>query len=350
MKKHTLLLSGTILFLALGNTGLKAQITIMQADMPTTTSKAVMAVDNTGSLMPQNASLSSQTWNYSALQNSQTNQYLFVNPSSTPYFAYFPSSNLADSLIYAPGYTYLQSTPSAFLGLGIGEVLMGFSVGLALHPAYTQITLPATLGTTDGGMSRGDTAIKYMYLFYDSVGAIINIHYADTVDAWGSMTTPYGTQNVIRQKHWDITVDTLRGHTGAGWAPLQITTTKNYIYRWYANGMPYYFATMQMDHTNSHDSVVQWFDGTNLGIDKISNSTYTSVYPNPCQTEITFNCSAPQAKQVSVFDITGRQLSSQEIKNAMVIMNTSAYSQGMYFYRVSDISGNIIDRGKFIVQ
>jgi hypothetical protein len=122
------------------------------------------------------------------------------------------------------------------------------------------------------------------------------------------------------------------------------------MYRWYANGVPYYFATMQMNHNNTQDSIIQWFDGVNAGVYNISKSTYTSVYPNPCHTEITFNCSAPQAKQVSVFDIAGRQLSNQEINNGMLIMNTSVYSHGMYFYRVSDISGNIIDRGKFIVQ
>ncbi len=349
MKKNTLLLSGITLFTFL-NTCVEAQDTIRQADMPMINSKVVMNVDNSGSLSP-GLKGGPITWNFSTLGNSQTNQYLFANPPTTPYFAYFHASDLADSLVYGNGCTYFSSTSTAFSALGLGQLEMGMKVALTLHPAFTQITFPATLGTIDGGRSRGDTAIQYTYLTYDSVGAKINIHYADTVDAYGTMTTPYGTQNVIRQKHWDITVDSLRGHIPhIGWTNIQVNTTKNYIYRWYANGLPYNFAIMQMNYTNTHDSVVQWYDGTDVGIQGISHSAFTSVYPNPCKTDITFNCSSPDARQVSVFDITGRQLSSQEIKNGMVIMNTSAYSQGMYFYRVSDISGNIIDRGKFIVQ
>jgi len=348
MKKSTLLLSGAILFSILQNNALKAQITVTQSDMPIIGSKAIMAVDTSGTLLPQGKG--SQTWNYSTLQNTQMNGYLFVDPSTTSYYPFFHSSNLADSLVYANGYTYFQSTPSAFKALGYGEVLMGIAGGITLHPALTQITFPATLGTTDGGVSRADTAIAYNSPPIDSGRIIINIHYADTIDAYGSMTTPFGTQNVIRQKHYDITVDSLFIHSPLGWSLYQTTTTKDYVYRWYTNGLSYYFATMQMNQANTRDSVVQWFDGTNLGIDKISNSTYTTVYPNPCQTQITFNCSAPQAKQVSVFDVTGRELSVQEIKNGMLIMNTTAFSTGMYFYRVSDISGNVLDRGKFIVQ
>lgn len=351
MNKHTLLLSGIILFSAFSITSVKAQITINQADMPSVGSKVVMDVDNTGSFSPGPGG-AAQTWSYAALQNSQTNQYLFLNPPTTPYFAYFHASDLADSLVYGSGYIYYSSTAASFTGLGLGETIMGFRVGLTLHPAFVQITFPASyaLNNIDGGVSRGDTAILYSYLGSDSVGARINIHYADTVDAYGTMTTPYGTMSVIRQKHWDISVDSLGLHYITGWTWPQIRTTKNYVYRWYANGLPYYFATMQMNHTNTSDSLVQWYNGTNVGIDAVSHSAFTTVYPNPCKTEITFTCSSTDARQISLFDMAGRQVAAQEIKNGSLIMNTSAYSAGMYFYHVSDISGNVIDRGKFIVQ
>jgi len=348
MKKHTILLAGIILLALFSTAGLKAQITIHQSDVPSLSSKAVMVVDTTGSFLPLGTG--SQTWNYAALAGTQTNQYLFYNPPTTPYYSFFHASDLADSMIYGSGYTYFSSTATAFSGLGLGEVIMGFKVGFTLHPAFVQIPLPATLGTRDGGLSRGDTAIKYSYLGSDSVGAKINIHYADTVDAYGIMTTPYGTDSVIRQKHWDITVDSLGLHYITGWTWPQITTTKNYVYRWYTHHLPYYFAIMQMNHTNTKDSLVQWFYGTNVGIAKISHSVLASVYPNPCKTEITFNCSSTDARQISVFDMAGRQVANQEIRNGNLIMNTSAYSAGMYFYHVSDISGSVIDRGKFIVQ
>ena len=351
MKRRTLLISGIAFFFVSSGTLLKAQINITQSDLPGIGSKAVMAVDNSGSLSPQGASNAPQTWNYSSLQNTQTNKFLFVNPATTIYYSAFHSSNLADSLIFAPGYTYLASSPSNFSAMGYGEVMYGYAIGINIRPYFEQISFPATYGTTDGGMSRGDTAMAINYLGFDSGKVVVIIHYADTVDAFGTMTTPYGTQSVIRQKHYDVTVDSLLVHSSRlGWTTYQATTTKNYIYRWYANGIGYYFVTMQMDHTNAHDSTVQWYDGTNTGIENISASRYTSVYPNPCNTQIAFNCSSPAAKEVSLFDITGRELSKKEMNNGVLTMSTSAYSTGMYFYQVSDASGNVLDRGKFIVQ
>jgi len=350
MKKNTLLISGIILLSAFASNCLKAQIHISQSDMPGVGSKAVMAVDNSGSLSPQGKG--SQTWNYNTAGNTQTNQYVFVNPSTTNYYPYFHSSNLADTLIFANGYTYFSSTGTAFSAIGFGEVADGLSLAITLHPWFEQISLPATLGAMDGGASRGDTTVAYHYAFFDSARGVVNIHYADTIDAYGSMTTPFGTQNVIRQKHYDLTIDSLFVHTiGIGWTLYQATATKDYVYRWYANGIGYYFAVMQMDHTNIHDSTFQWFDGTDAGINGISNAAaLTSIYPNPCKAQITFSCSSTEARQVSIFDITGRQIATREIKNNILTMNTSDYSTGMYFYRVSDISGNVLDRGKFIVQ
>jgi len=351
MKKYTWLLSGALLIAGSAFTPLKAQISIMQADVPVIGSKAVMDIDATGNFPPQAASITAQTWNYASLGNSGTSQYLFVDPAATEYHAAFKSSNLADTLLYGTGYTYFLSSPTTFSGTGYGESKYGFALSITLSPYFVQVPLPATLGTIDGGVSKGDSTMAINYAPYDSGKAKIEIHYADTVDAYGTMTTPYGTQNVIRQKHYDVTVDTLWGHIAHGaWTIFRTTTTVNYTYRWYAKGLSYYFAIMQMDHTNTKDSIIQWYNGTNLGVGDISNSKYTSLYPNPCQTQITFNCSAPQAKQVSVFDMTGRQLSTQEMNSGMTLMNTSTYKAGMYFYRVSDISGNVLDRGKFIVQ
>lgn len=347
MKKHTLLLAAIICLCPLA----KAQITITQSDVPVMGAKSVMAVDASGKLSPQAASNKAQTWNYLTLGNTQTDTYLFVDPKSTIYGPAFASSNLADSLVFGSGYNFFLSTPAGFYGTGYGESKYGFSLSIRIRPYFTQMTFPATYGTTDGGVSKGDTSMAINYSPFDSGRAKIVIHYADTVDAFGTMTTPFGTQNVIRQKHYDVTVDTLWGHVAHGsWMIYRATTTVSYIYRWYTNAFTNFFVSMQMDHTNTKDSLIQWFSSGNLGVDNMTNSKYTSVYPNPCQAQITFNCSAPDAKQVSVFDMTGRELSRQEMNNGTLIINTSTYSAGMYFYRISDMSGSVLDRGKFIVQ
>jgi hypothetical protein len=329
----------------------QAQITITQSEMPTIGTKVVMGLDTSGAFSPQAASSSSQTWNYSALASPEFYSYLFVNPMVTPFYPYFHTSNLADSMVYGNGYSYYSSMPTYFSQIGFGEILFDSVLAISVHPYFEQIPLPATYGTADGGSCYGDTTRSFVYLLYDSARGVQRITYWDTVDAYGVMTTPYGTDSVIRQRHYDLTIDSIFVRsTISGWGLYKATTTPNYQYRWYAKGINYYFAVMQMNSKGTTDSTVLWYDGTDVGIDKITHSAFTNVYPNPCHTQVTFACSSPQARQIDLFDITGRQLSSQEIKNGKLILNTAAYSIGMYFYRVSDISGNILDRGKFIVQ
>jgi hypothetical protein len=50
-----------------------------------------------------------------------------------------------------------------------------------------------------------------------------------------------------------------------------------------------------------------------------------------------------------VYDIAGRQIGQTEMKNGMAILNTSSFASGIYFYHVTDKSGNILDNGKFSV-
>lgn len=353
MTKHLTVIFAIIAAIANPFANVKAQIIITQADMPGTASKAIMAVDTSKSFLPGPASAVGQSWNYSTLANTGTYNYIFKAPSATPYSFAFPSSNIADSLVYAPGYFYFSSTPSSFSEVGFVTTQYGFTAGIRLSPSYVQISLPATYSTFDGGKSRGDTSMAITYSGFDSGRAVVNISYWDTIDAFGKMTTPYGADSVIRQRHYDYTIDSIFVHstslkTWIFYPPAR--TTQNNQYRWYAKGVPYYFALMQLSNKTSTDSVLLWFDGIDVGINEISHSAFTSVYPNPCKTQITFKCSATEAKQVSVFDITGRQISTQEIKNGILNLNTSAYSAGMYFYKISDISGNTLDRGKFMVQ
>ncbi len=328
-----------------------AQITVSYYDMPAAGSVYVMAVDTSKAFTPQPASSSAQTWNFSALGNIQTNSYNFVNPDWTPYYFAFHSSNLADSLYYGSGFTYHSLTPGSYSETGFAEQLLGYTVGITAHPFFEQISLPATYLTMDGGVSRGDTTMAFNYLIYDSARATVTIDYADTMDAFGTMTTPYGTEGVIRQKHYDKTVDSAFVHIKSGsWMLYKASDSINYQYRWYAQGINYFFAVMQMDTKNQNVVNTQWLNKITVGIDNISHTTLTTIYPNPCSTQITFKCNSTDASRLSVFDITGRQLSTYEIRNGELNLNTSGYSAGMYFYRISNTSGNILDRGKFSVQ
>lgn len=349
----TILLSCTVVLGICAFSGkLNAQIILTQANMPAIGTKAVIATDSVPTVTPGNAG-PSQTWNYSALKNQKMSSVVFVNPGATPYFALFPTATLADSTVGVGNDIYFIVNSTVFEGVGTVQTLQGYTAEVAVNPPFVQLPLPATYGTIDGGTTAGGTKIAISYLIFDSGRVSVHVNYADTVDAYGVMTTPYapGGDTVFRQKHYEKDIDSIWVHsTFTGWAFYQVMTTYNNEYRFYTDAVQYTFVQLNMDSANSTVKSVQWFNGVNAGINEISNSRTTQVYPNPCSSQITFKCSSADAKTISVFDITGRQLSTNEIRNNVLNLNILAYSTGVYLYRVYDITGNILDRGKFLIQ
>ena len=89
---------------------------------------------------------------------------------------------------------------------------------------------------------------------------------------------------------------------------------------------------------------------TTTGIELISNSANTLVYPNPSSTEVTFKISSGDNRYIKVSDITGREIETLPILNNEIHLNVSAFSTGIYFYEIINKSSSIVDIGKFTVM
>jgi hypothetical protein len=81
-------------------------------------------------------------------------------------------------------------------------------------------------------------------------------------------------------------------------------------------------------------------------IDEISNMV--SVYPNPAQSQITFNCSV-NVNAIEIMDITGRIVNKLSVTSDKSIINTSAYTNGIYSYAVIGNNNRVVNRGKFTI-
>ena len=356
MKKITFLCS--LLSLNLLSIEMQGQITITQADMPVVGSQVINAHDTAKasvSTLTPGGKGASVTWSYPALPRSYKDTDNFVNPSSTPYASKFPSSNLADSIYGTPGYTYLNSSVASFVANGTVQNIMGYNVAIALNPPFVQINFPGAYGNIDGGISTGKippTALVPPVSGFDSVKGSAYVKYADTIDAWGTITTDFNSYSALRQKHYDLNIDSLYVHSATfkTWIYYQRLVTKTYTYRWYANGIGDVLMQMQMDTTNTKVTAVQWYDGIPNGINELSQYNSVLTYPNPCSSQINFRYTDLNAQSISVFDITGRNVGGVEMKNGAATINTSSFANGMYLYRVLDKSGNVLNNGKFTVQ
>ena len=166
------------------------------------------------------------------------------------------------------------------------------------------------------------------------------------------MQTPTGTYNVLRQKHYEVDIDSVFLHYSyptSHWVFVQAQSMKMHQYRWYANGIGYMLVQMQMDSTNSYVKSVGWYAQPAV-INEIKYTTTTLVYPNPSTLQVNFLCSDKKAKAVTVFDITGRKIIYSLLVNGKTVVNTGWLGKGIYLYNVTDAYGNILNRGKFSVQ
>ena len=80
------------------------------------------------------------------------------------------------------------------------------------------------------------------------------------------------------------------------------------------------------------------------------------VFPNPTADYVNIIADVNEASSVIVYDVTGKKVSSTYLRQTLNIMNrkeglinTSAFSSGLYSYTVVDKEGNILRAGKFNV-
>ena len=94
------------------------------------------------------------------------------------------------------------------------------------------------------------------------------------------------------------------------------------------------------------------FVGGNVGIQEVSSYfNKVSVYPNPTVNELFVSIPNKSSEyKISVYNIFGEKTIETILTDNKSKINLSPYSNGMYFYQVSDLNNNMFDKGKFIVN
>jgi Secretion system C-terminal sorting domain len=347
-----------------------AQITLDSIDLPHAGLVVVVDSDGTTKPSPGIAQISSaQSWDFSGLLRQKSKTETFYTVGATPYPTIFAAADLADSTFGGNGYNYFSTSSTNFAVEGAEEIesFSGytFQIAINLNPTFQQSALPATTTTnnTAGGIARGSESFSVTVTIspftFTQERFSTTIIYSDTVDAFGPMKMPNGnTYPVLRQKHYELDIDSALGYDASinTWLDLENIITNKNQYDWYAKGVGFILAEMDMSVTWDTIVDVEW-DTTApapvpLAVNEISNPGKINVYPNPANGEISFiefgNNSADQ--YLSIYDITGREIDRVVIKNGFYMLNTNLYNNGVYIYDLADISGNLIERGKFVIQ
>lgn len=362
MKKFTLLSGIAIVggLLAI-STQSSAQISIGQTDLPYAGLSVTTDSAGAGILVPGAPSASTQAWDFSTLTNVTAHTINFMDVSATPYASVFTAATLADSTVGGNGYNFFDITSGNFAVVGAEEneyvaaAGVNFKIELALSPLFNQSVLPATYGATEAPqVAKGlDQFAVTFSVVVSGERFTTTISYSDTVDAWGTMKMPGGkTYDVLRQKHHEYDIDSVYIDEFGTWAYFEKIAYNKNQYDWYTNGVGYILAEMDMDSTFTTPSDVIWDASAPapLGVNNISVKNAVNVYPSPANAEITFSTSNTTEQYISIYDVRGKQIERVVVKNGMESVNTTAYSNGIYLYNITDNSGNLLNSGKFVVQ
>lgn len=225
---------------------INAQITVDQSDFADAGETVYLSTGQPNPLLNFASTGANHTWNFTSLRSTGQQQIDYLNVASTNgvYAFYYADvffnpnrANIATSgtdipfnqvLGAANPYTFFYKNANAYRKVGYGSELAGLPVPLAMTVPDTVYRFPMNYGNTSSSNSS----------YSASLPSVLTSVYTQlrntTIDGWGTLTTPYGTFNVLRSKsevfgYDSVYVDSL--HFGVNIARAKVTE-----YKWIAKG------------------------------------------------------------------------------------------------------------------
>lgn len=360
MKKNLLIVS-TFLSSALC---VNAQITITTADVAAPIKVIYQSNDTLPSAgLSVGSAGTSQTWNMSMLNSHTVDTMTFMSYAWVPDAA-FPTSNLVMKQGWQNNYAYLTNSSTGLtvegnagaVDFGAGpvnvkqkntpsEILMQFpATYLTSYTNNFRQVLPSTYFGVDPGIG----------ITIDSIATKSSQNKTVVIDAWGSLTTPLGTYNVLRSKETIVKHDTTDIFALGAWNPFagftpQVSADSTTGYSWWANGVGFPLVSIKLDSLGAIKQV-QWLLSLPLaGINEYASATQVNIYPNPAQNQIKIDVDANKVASVQVFDIAGRLVKSFSVTADNTVVNTSDLANGQYSFRVYGKDQTVLNQGKFAI-
>ena len=369
MKKT--LLSLTMLF-SIGIYSSQAQITINMTDVVDQGDVVEQASDTIPGGITIGAGGASQTWNFSTLNEDVLDTLFFKNPSPLPGSSNFPLSNIGmvdtdqDST-----WMFLTKNGAGLFIDGMYQIQQGQATVIPF--VATVITFPSTMGTNYNGTWNGTLFgfdLSALPLGLDSLKITRGTTASSNIDAWGNVTTPFGTFASLRQLVYQEDVDTTWEKSSATglWSlisPATISVLAGFgvnvtdisydttrTARWWTDDPTARFPIVEMDYeANGVVNNIDWQKSTpTVGIAEVTTASGVSLYPNPAATEITIEVSASlNNNSVKILDVTGKLISDNSFKTNRLTLSVSDLDNGIYFYNILDVNGNVLHSNKFVV-
>lgn len=339
---------------------LRAQVSITATDFANAGDTARMSVAVWNPLLDYKTTGANHTWDFSELE--WQSQYVdsFRNPTFTHPFYAFTFSNLPinpyqsniaikqDNLltsipiintIFTEPYSFYLKNNSYYRQKGIGMKVSGIATSVPFSKPDTLYHFPIEFGNSDSSQSAYTVKIPQLGSYTHKQKRV------NEVDGWGTLTTPYGTFDVVRVRTEIRGTDSLHIDSLSFGFAVQNDIVREY--KWIGKNekepllqiftQAGFFGQIQ---TFEFVTKIIYRDSARFlptGLSGVLSSTDMQIYPNPANNVVYIqtNDIAPNA-QCQVYDLQGRLLYEASIeRNSIQIIGTAAWQKGLYVVQLS---------------
>jgi hypothetical protein len=286
-------------------------------------------------------------WDFSNVVSTTEGVRNFKNAISTPYALFFLNlgeygEKIADTLLGAGPLTLTkyysfykkQSSPSAFIADGVGLTMNNIPVPSYYSDKDELYNFPMTYPKRDSSTFRFSvTTVSLIPISYSKAGYRIT-----EVDGWGTITTPYGTQNCLRLITTQYSKDSIKNSI----FPIVIP---NYVrsYQWLTttSKIPYFevSGTLVGSSFTPTNASYRGYDVTPgaTGIVEAQNSKVEGLYPNPVKELLWLDVSLTENEKLEIYSVEGKLVTQATagIVNKKTSLDVSSLAQGTYFLKIT---------------
>ncbi len=313
----------------------EAQVVITNSSIAPVGTVIVQASDSLpdASIVPGNPG-PNKNWDFSLLHDQSEDTMFFLLPQSTPYADSFPDANFAIKYSGDTIYNYLIRNDDHMISIGFAGNLAGIFLSINVIPGDTVMYFPIQYG------DQHEESFYYVETFAstfpgpDSIRLKNNVTKITDIDAYGTLTFPFGTYNVLRKKEITHKIDSTWMHIFGVWNFVSADTSMSITYSWGTDnpsaGTTLVTINMKMDNGSPVVSDATFLKSTTVGIAKIPQLEM-NVFPNPVQNSLNISLEKPVKGLVEVYDVTGKIFIRTAFDGNAVRINVSELKTGLYF-------------------
>ncbi len=344
-----------------------AQITLEHAHIMATGRQYTEASDNFKRPIPSSGA--NQTWDYSALKSNSLDSIRFGMPFWYKGYTNFPTSNYGIiNNSDTSSITFATLTPSSLVINGSysssDTSLQIFKINMKIfefpstynHQFSESLILPGlSLGVGIDPDSTGPLPK------IDSLQISTGINRKATMNGWGSLKTPLGTFNALKQTTLSVTSQLVFANVNGTWIQanqailnfFNITlpspdSTYEVQFMTNSGGIGVPLMTCNYRPKDTTASEFKWLYSTprKSNVSSIYQNNI-AVYPNPAQSIL--NIELPGVHRFEFCNTIGQDLISGTIQDK-TILETSEIARGVYFLKIYNSRNELVHTERLLIQ